>query len=380
MCNFLYIHIPFCIKKCIYCDFFSVPFDKSLSEEYVNALCKELILRKQSTGFLKTVYIGGGTPTVLSKKSFLQLFNCLRDNFNFYPDTEITVEMNPGTPDESKIHVLIDSGVNRFSIGVQSFNDNELKFLGRIHNAEDAFKISKLLQKYKIKNFSIDLMYGIPGQTMESWESSLENAVKFSPSHISTYELTLEKNTPLFELIKNSTRKFTLPEEDLIVEMYNFAIDYLSENGFEHYEISNFAKPSQKCIHNLNYWNRGEYIGVGAGAHSFLNNTRSSNITDINKYIKSINSNILPVKESFAITPSEALKEIIFLGLRKTEGVNLKSLITSNLISEKEVNTSIEDLIKTGFLELNENYLRLTRKGILISNTVMVKLFERLGI
>ncbi len=380
MCNFLYIHIPFCISKCIYCDFFSVPFDKTLSEEYVNALCKELILKKQNIKFLKTIYIGGGTPTVLSEKSLSQLFKCLNDNFNFSSDIEITVEMNPGTLDELKIHTLIDSGVNRFSVGVQSFNDNELRFLGRIHNGENAHNTFKLLKKYNLENFSLDLIYGIPGQTMESWKFSLENAVNLSPSHISTYELTLEKNTTLYKLIKDSPNHFTMLDEDLIIEMYNFAIDYLSKNGFEHYEISNFAKPAFKCIHNLNYWDRGEYIGIGAGSHSFFNNVRTSNIMDINEYMNSINSNVLPIKESIVITPREELKEFIFLGLRKKEGINIKKLISSHLVNEKLLNALIKDFIDTGFLELKEDYLRLTQKGILISNTIIVKLFEKLEI
>lgn len=357
-----------------------MPFDTILSEKYINSLCKELILIKQNIKTLKSIYIGGGTPTVLSKENLFRLFKALKDNFIFSSDIEITIEINPGTVYESKIQTLIDFGVNRFSIGVQSFNNEELKFLGRIHNNEDVNRTFKILQKYKIENFSIDLMYAIPGQTIQSWKSSLEKAISICPLHISTYELTIEKNTHLYKLLEDSPYQITMPDEDTIIDMYNHAIDYLTKHGFEHYEISNFTKPSYRCIHNLNYWNRGEYIGAGAGAHSFINNKRTSNITDVIKYINSIESNVMPVEQSNVISPHEALKEFIFLGLRKIEGINIKKLIALSTTNERLVINSIEDLIHKGFLEINNDFLRLTRKGILISNTIIANLFEKLGL
>ena len=398
MTGYLYIHIPFCIKKCLYCDFFSVPYNAKTAVNYTDALCKELSLKKDFAQSLKAIYIGGGTPSLLPDECFTKLFQCLRNNYHFSPDIEITVETNPGTISESKIQTLLDIGANRFSIGVQSFQDDELIFLGRIHNSGDATRTIETLIKHVIENFSIDLMYGIPGQTMDSWKASLRNAVELSPTHISTYELTLEENTPLYKLIKSpppplcqSGDNFkpadaeckSLPDEEIVLDMYNHTIDYLAGHGYEHYEISNFALPGFKCSHNLNYWNRGEYIGAGAGAHSFVNGVRTKNIADVNRYIDSLNSGIITETESFMITPAESLKEIIFLGLRKTEGINAKDNPSSTIYDREALKKLIDasgEMIREGYLELNEDYLRLTRKGTVISNTIIVKLFEKLGL
>ena len=215
-----------------------------------------------------------------------------------------------------------------------------LMFLGRIHNAEEAFRSIDLIIKRGIKNFSIDLMYGIPGQTMDSWKASLRNAVELSPTHISTYELTLEENTPLYAIIKSDA--IAMPDEDLILEMYNHTIDYLAGHGYEHYEISNFALPGFKCIHNLNYWNRGEYIGAGAGAHSFVNGVRTKNIADVNKYIDSLNSGIIHETESLMITPG-GIAERNYFSRPQKNGRNKRkehSLINDRMI-EKRLKSSL---------------------------------------
>jgi oxygen-independent coproporphyrinogen III oxidase len=381
MPDYLYIHIPFCIKKCLYCDFFSVPYNAQRALNYTDALCKELSLKKDSFLSLKAIYIGGGTPSILPDECLTKLFQSLRDNYHFSPDIEITVEANPGTISESKVQTLLNAGATRFSIGIQSFQDDELNFLGRIHNSGDAIRTIEILIKHGIENFSIDLMYGIPGQTTDSWKASLRNAVELSPTHISTYELTLEENTPLYAIIKSNP--IAALDEDLVLEMYNHTIDYLAGHGYEHYEISNFALPGFKCFHNLNYWNGGEYIGVGAGAHSFLNGVRTKNIADVNKYIDGLNSGIIYETESLMITPAESLKEFIFLGLRKTEGINAKDIPPSTVVDREALNKLFDasgELICEGYLELNKGSLRLTRKGIVISNTIIVKLFQKLGL
>jgi len=370
----LYIHIPFCIKKCIYCDFFSVSYDEPTVNKYIDALCKELHMKKDTAGTLRSIYIGGGTPALLSDKCFGQLFMCLKDNYNLSSDIEITVEANPGTINRSKIDAIISLGVNRLSIGVQSFNDNELKTLGRIHDSEDAFRSIETIKITGMKDFSIDLMYGIPGQTMDSWRNSISKAVKLLPAHISTYELTPEEHTPFFKLLE--THKVSMPDEELILEMYNHAIDYLAGFGYDHYEISNFAFPEFKCIHNLNYWDRGEYIGAGAGAHSFIDKMRSGNIKNINAYIEQLNNGIIPEIDSTKLTSEETLKEFIFLGLRKTEGISISKSLGTGL---NIINASGE-LINKGLIEIAKDHLRLTRKGVVISNTVIVKLFENLGL
>ena len=393
--DFLYIHIPFCIRKCIYCDFFSVLYDESVAKTYIDALCQELYLKKDFSTTLKSIYIGGGTPSLLPNDCFRQLFNCLRNNFNFSSSAEITVEANPGTINESKINTMLSLGVNRLSIGIQSFNNDELKTLGRIHSSEDASRSIEIIKKEGINNFSVDLMYGIPGQTMDSWHNSISTTVGLSPTHISAYELTPEENTPLYKLIKS--HKINMPDEELILEMYNHAIDYFASCGYEHYEISNFALPGFKCMHNLNYWDRGEYIGVGTGAHSFINGRRSNNTKDITRYVEDLNNGIIPEIESAKPTSAEALKEFIFLGLRKTEGININELppfipplprgdihtsianLTRGNIGEyNSLLDASKELIDEGYLEINRGYLALTRKGIVISNTIIVRLFERL--
>jgi oxygen-independent coproporphyrinogen-3 oxidase len=393
--DFLYIHIPFCIRKCIYCDFFSVLYDESVAKTYIDALCQELYLKKDFSTTLKSIYIGGGTPSLLPSDCFRQLFNCLRNNVNFSSSAEITVEANPGTINESKINTMLSLGVNRLSIGIQSFNNDELKTLGRIHSSEDASRSIEIIKKEGINNFSVDLMYGIPGQTMDSWHNSISTAVGLSPTHISAYELTPEEHTPLYKLIQS--HKIDMPDEELILEMYNHAIDYFASCGYEHYEISNFALPGFKCMHNLNYWDRGEYIGVGAGAHSFINGRRSNNTKDITRYIEDLNNGIIPEIESAKPTSAEALKEFIFLGLRKTEGININELppfipplprgdihtsiphlTRGDIVGFNSLLNASKELIDEGYLEINRGYLALTRKGIVISNTIIVRLFERL--
>jgi oxygen-independent coproporphyrinogen-3 oxidase len=414
MPEFLYIHIPFCIRKCLYCDFFSVPYDESLAKTYTDALCSELSLKKGFANTLKTIYIGGGTPSLLPYECFTQLFRCLMDNFNLSSNIEITVEANPGTVNESKIDTLLFLGVNRLSIGIQSFNDEELKTLGRIHTAADAVKSIEMIKNTGLHNFSIDLMYGIPGQTIDSWRKSISKAVELSPAHISTYELTLEENTPLYELIQSDeinppsptlnspfakggyrgvintetegfSGKIKMPDEELILEMHNHVIDYLTFCGYEHYEVSNFALPGFRCIHNLNYWKRGEYIGVGAGAHSFINGIRSRNTEEIIKYVENVCNGIIPEIELTKLTHLDTVKEFIFLGLRKMEGVSINRLppfIPPLARGDKGECDSLlnacKELVDDGYLEIENGNLRLTRKGLFISNTIIVKLFERL--
>ncbi len=377
---FLYIHIPFCVKKCIYCDFFSLPYDEPAVRTYVDALCKELNLKKHPDAALKTIYIGGGTPTLLPAECFRQLLKCLRSNYHFSSEIEITVEANPGTVDKAKIDTLLSLGVNRLSFGVQSFNDSELMTLGRIHSSDEALRSIESIKKAGLKNFSIDLMYGIPGQSMESWRESLTKAIELSPSHISAYELTPEENTPLYPLIQS--RKITMPNEELILEMYNYAIDYFAGSGYTHYEISNFAKPGLQCVHNLNYWDRGEYIGAGAGAHSFISGIRSMNTKDINEYAATLNSGRIPEIQSMKLTPEDEIKEFIFLGLRKIGGISLNKMPhTTESVTDKERLLKVcKDLLDEGYLELSGDFLRLTRKGIVISNTIIVRLFGKLGL
>ncbi len=380
MADSIYIHIPFCIKKCIYCDFFSVPYDESTAYAYVCALCKELFLKKHLVGKLKSVYIGGGTPSLLPGECFRQIFSCLKDNYELSPGTEVTVEANPGTLSESKIYLLLCLGVNRLSIGVQSFNNEELKVLGRIHTSEEALRSIELIGKAGLRNFSIDLIYGIPAQSFNSWSESLSKAAECSPAHISTYELTPEKGTILFDLINNPplhpVSNLIMPPEDSILDMYNYTIDSMANNGYEHYEISNFAKLGFQCIHNLNYWNKGEYIGAGAGAHSFINGLRSRNVEDIHTYINQLSRGVIPEEDKIYLTLQDSLREWIFLGLRKTQGISIKHAQNEGL----DILLACREMIDSGHIEVRDDAFRLTRKGVVISNTIIAKLFQNLDL
>jgi oxygen-independent coproporphyrinogen III oxidase len=374
MADFLYIHIPFCVRKCLYCDFLSLPFDEQAARRYLSGLCRELELKSSMAGELKTIFIGGGTPTLLPADCFEQLFHCLRKNFMFSPEIEISVEANPGTVTAPKLEVLFSLGVNRMSVGIQSFRDDELKMLGRIHTSDEALEAVNSVKSAGFKNWSVDLMYGIPGQTMEAWKETLAKALGLFPCHISAYELTPEEGTPLWRLIEENTVQ--MPDEGLVLDMYNYAIDSLRDRGFEHYEISNHALPGFRCLHNLNYWNRGEYLGTGAGAHSFIKGVRSRNTGDVNVYIEDLKNDLIPEAEAIIISPEEALKESIFLGLRKTEGIDLAQAKKMRA----DFPAACSELVCRGLLALSENSIRLTRKGLPVSNMVIVRLFERLGL
>lgn len=375
MVNYLYIHIPFCITKCIYCDFFSVPYDEGLALRYIGSVIKELDFRRDSLNDLKTVYIGGGTPTVIPTLALIRLLKKIRDSFTLAPDAEVTVEANPGTINREKVKALSDSGMNRLSIGVQSFDDKELKFLGRIHTFADALKAIAAVREAAIRNLSIDLIYGIPGQTLEAWTHNVAKASELSPEHISAYELTPEKGTPLYGFI--SRKEIEKPDEETIIQMYYRAVDTFTEAGYRHYEISNFAKPGFECRHNLNYWDRGEYVGLGAGAHSFIGDRRIRNVGNVGKYIEMTDGGALPVDESIEVSGEDAIKEFIFLGLRKTEGLDIRMFKEDLAIDVLEAS---EELIEEGLLESDGVHVKLTRKGIVVSNAVIRKLFEKLSI
>lgn len=361
----LYIHIPFCLKKCIYCDFVSVPYDSHLAGEYVSALERELLLRGPAEP--STVYIGGGTPTVLSKEHLRRLFDAINKSFILKDDTEITIEANPGTIDRQKLKLLRSLGINRISIGVQSFNDNELLMLGRIHTASDAYEAVKLAKEF-FDNFSIDLIYAIPLQTLKNWEETLKRAIEISPPHISAYELTPEACTPLYDALSKGQLK--MPDEDLTVDMQSLAVTVLEGAGLKRYEISNYARTGFECRHNLNYWQRGQYLGAGAGAHSFLNEKRIKNTASIRQYIEMLSEGHLPFEEEKEVAPDEAFKEKLFLGLRMSAGVE----------ADERLMQAAEHLLKAGLMQSAKGRLFLTVQGMAVYNSVVVELLRRLGL
>jgi oxygen-independent coproporphyrinogen III oxidase len=374
MAEFLYIHIPFCARKCLYCDFLSIPHESVLAERYIDALCTELTLRKRSIGPLRTIYVGGGTPSILSDRCLRRLFACLNNSFHFLPGVEITVEANPGTLTTSGMQTLLAAGVNRLSIGVQSLNDGELRTLGRLHSGNDAERSAELIRRSGVGNYSIDLMYGIPGQTLGTWSQTLSAAIGLSPSHISAYELTPEKGTPIFDLISSGT--LSLPDEEKVIEMYEYTINCLSAAGYDHYEISNFGLPGAQCLHNLNYWDRGDYAGAGAGAHSFMDGVRTANTGDIGEYIARLNDGSVPAGAAQAVSQAEASREFLFLGLRKRRGIEAKEAAEMGM----DIVSKGREMFDEGYLVLEGDHIRLTGKGLVISNTVIVRLFELLGL
>jgi len=374
MAEFLYIHIPFCARKCIYCDFLSIPYDEPLSQHYTDALCRELELKKDLIGMLKTVFFGGGTPTILSEKCFDDIFGLIRKNYTLAPSAEITVEANPGTLTKRKIDSLVSHGINRISLGVQSFQDEELKTLGRIHDADEAIRSAEMIRAAGIENISLDLIYAIPGQSMQTWKHSLEQAVLLSPQHISAYELTPEPKTPLKRSLDSG--EIEMPGEELILDMADLTIDRLAASGFEQYEISNYAQPGYRCVHNMNYWDRGDYHAAGAGADGFIRGFRTRNTSGITEYLEKLSSNTDPAVEKTEISCEDALKEFIFLGLRKTEGICLSDAAELDL----KLPEAASEMVKEGFAETTETHMRLTRKGRHIANAVIVRLLENLGL
>ena len=379
MAHSLYIHIPFCMKKCIYCDFYSIPGEYALIEKYTDALCCEILLKKDSARDLETVYIGGGTPTLLPEGHIARLLQTVREVFTMKADAELTIEANPGTVSREKLRRLRREGINRISIGIQSLVDRELAALGRIHSADDALLAVKAAQEAGFDNISLDLIYGIPGQTGKSWEYTLMKALETAPQHFSTYELTPEEETPLARGIAEGN--IVLPCEEEVIGMYYHGMDILKGHGYLHYEISNFAKPGRQCLHNLNYWNRGEYLGIGAGAHSFYHGKRAANVRDANRYVNQVNKGILPVSEENEITESEAFKETVFLGMRKTEGIHVRTLPPlcpplprGGWGGEVKFKQAVAELIRDGLVEFKGDCLRFTDKGLVLSNEVLVRL------
>ena len=387
----LYIHIPFCLKRCTYCDFVSGIYEPEKAYFYIKALKKELSNIPDKTPF-STLYIGGGTPTALSSDALSDFINYIFDIFKFVDKYEATIEANPGTLDSTKLKAIRSSGINRISIGVQSFNNDELSFLGRIHTSEEAEHSVTMAKEAGFDNIGIDLIYGVPGQTNDKWLRTLEIASSLRPQHISTYELTIEEGTALHDLLHSkshtpSSRLIIPPhspldkggiiDEELTVQMYNSTIDYLLSEGFMHYEISNFALPDYACRHNLNYWDRGKYYGAGLGAHSFIKDKRFYNTDSLDKYLRLISENRSAVKDSEEISADKALSEAIFLGMRKTEGINVESFSRRygrNIMSGFQ--TEIMELQDAGLIESvssdcsYETNLKLTRKGLMLSNEV----------
>lgn len=377
----MYIHIPFCKKKCQYCDFISYENQMEWVEEYVTCLKKEIeqvgrcnqLDEKQGIDErieIQTIYIGGGTPSYIKETYITEILETIRKNFLIQSDAEITIEVNPGTVNKQKLEQYKQAGVNRLSIGVQSTKKETLALLGRIHSYEEFCQVYQWAREVGFTNINVDLMLGVPNQTLEEMEENLEKIISLNPEHISVYSLIVEENTRLQERIEKG--EFNLPSEELERKMYWLVKDTLEEAGWQHYEISNFAKQGYESKHNMDCWNQKEYMGFGVAAHSYTNGVRYSNIEKIEDYINNIkedkpeNNFIFHEKQ----THHSKLQEYMMLGLRKMEGVNIQEFIQKfqgnpMFIFQKE----LDKLQKQELIEIGDD-IKLTSKGIDLANLV----------
>lgn len=370
----LYIHIPFCDTKCIYCDFYSIT-NHSQKQEFINALLKEIESFSSLAKHLKfdTVFFGGGTPSLLSYDDFAAIFEALQKNYLIDPSAEITIEANPGTLDKQKLIDFRKLPINRISFGVQSFIDSELKFLTRIHSSEQAIEAIKSAQDAGFDNLNLDLIFALPNQTMDNWRSNLDKAVELGTKHISAYSLIFEEGTFLNMLLhKNRVRKTDIELEQ---EMYEYTMEFLPANGFGQYEISNYAKNGYECKHNLKYWVYDEYLSFGPSAASFANRKRWTNVRDIAKYINSIDSGLSTADFEEVIDSETSKQEFIFLGLR-SKGIDYAKY--RELFSEdfKEMNSeTIDFLVKSGFSTDDGERLKMTSKGYALCDEIVATYF-----
>jgi len=368
----IYIHVPFCISKCAYCDFYSLcdaGLD-ALKDHYADALCRQFCEAERKFGKLhvSSVFMGGGTPTVLKNEHFEAIFSELQKRFDLTPNAEITIESNPATFDADKLYKLLSLGVNRLSMGVQSANNDELKLLGRIHSFSDAEDSFHLARKCGFKNINLDIMYGLPYQTSESFANTLTAVTALSPEHISVYGLQLEDGTPLY----NRRNEYVFPTEDEVCDLNRQALDFLSANGYGRYEISNYAKSGFECRHNLLYWNQGEYLGFGSGAYSFFGYERFSFPDDVNMFSE-CESFFDRTRTDEFLTKDDAEKEYVMLRLRLTEGLPLTPG-TEKLSDASPYLKKAEPFIKMGLMEKTDGFLRFTVDGFNVSNAILTEL------
>ncbi len=360
----LYIHIPFCIKKCKYCDFVSYVDKATLFDSCIDNVLIEAMEYENEQ--IDTIFIGGGTPSILSCEQLKKLFNGLYKSFNITDDCEITIEANPSTLDKEKLLILKNYGVNRLSIGVQSFCDDELKAIGRIHNSKTAYNTIELVKDFGFNNFNIDIMLGLPNQTTKTLEKTLKTAISLKPTHISCYSLILEENTPLYDEYENGVYPVISDEYDR--ELYTLAKNILKDNGYFQYEISNFSKSGYESRHNLKYWNCDEYIGLGVSAHSYLDGVRFYNTSDINEYLqKNFHNN-----EKTILSQDDKISEYIIMRLRLSSGINEKEFYERFKVSFYDKYKAILDkFIKSKLLIYENDSYKLSEKGIDVSNSIM---------
>lgn len=378
----IYVHIPFCKQKCKYCDFVSYAKKENMFEEYFNCILKEIEEKSNdySTQILNgkvqkvkvdTIYLGGGTPSIVDVKFIKMTIDKIKQCFNVEKNAEITIEVNPGTCNKEKLNDYYNIGINRISIGLQSTNDRLLKLLGRIHNYNQFEETYKMAQEAGLKNVNVDLMIGLPTQTLQDVEESLNKIIELNPKHISVYSLIVEEGTKIYDLINEGN--LVLPDEEIERKMYWNVKTKLEENGYKHYEISNFAKPKYMSKHNLNCWKQHSYIGIGAAAHSYFGGMRFSNIESLKKYIdnfrnnKSVHNIIFHERQD----NDSMMKEYMLLGLRTIYGVNITEFKNKFLCNPIYIfRNELDSLYKKELIIINDNNIKLSDKGLNLANLV----------
>lgn len=370
----LYLHIPFCIQKCKYCDFISSRQNNETIDLYIEALKKEVNMysNRLSSYSVETIFIGGGTPSILDIKKIDGIVREIFRNFDVSKNVEFTIESNPGTLTKDKLRKYNDIGINRLSIGLQSYNNDILKEIGRMHTEEDFIHNYNAARDVGFNNINIDLIYGLPSQTLEDWENTLNEVIKINPEHVSAYSLKIEEGTAFKKLLDEN--KLSLPGDEEDRKMHNLAINLLGQHGIIQYEISNFSKKENKCKHNLIYWNNEEYLGLGVSAHSYMNSCRYSNTEDINEYIGFIDENKLPVVNEEHKDKRDEIVETIFLALRLNKGVDLDMFRNRFDISIYDMyGEKIKRLVNLNLLHEEKGHIRLTRYGMDVSNRVFIE-------
>lgn len=397
----LYVHIPFCVKKCSYCDFLSFPADERTQGAYADALLKEIAYYgKQMKDYLvSTIYIGGGTPSWLDENKMLRILDTIYTSFQVSRDAEISMECNPGTLTQSKLLMYRRAGINRLSIGLQSADDEELKLLGRIHTFSQFLKTYEMARETGYSNINVDLISGIPYQTVDKFYKTLQKVLRLKPNHISAYTLIVEKGTPFYEQYKFDAVKQEagmptdiLPNEDEVYRIYKLTQQYLKENGYRQYEISNFAHPGFECQHNIGYWTRKDYLGLGLGAASLVDNVRYSNTTDLYAYMENVENiklyrfeqengtNELGTNLHAAVdvvTRKAQMEEYMFLGLRLTDGITRNDFLqTFGIPIEGVYKDVLERMKKENLLYVGEGKIYLTDRGMDLGNYVMSQFLQ----
>ena len=384
----LYVHIPFCKKKCRYCDFLSFAGEEWTQETYTQALIREIgAWRGKENKKVSSVFVGGGTPSILSVRRMEEIFEALRESFFLAEDAEITIECNPGTLEKEKLEVYKCLGVNRLSLGLQSAKNEELRLLGRIHTWETFLESFQMARKAGFENLNVDLISALPGQTVESWRETLEKAIALSPEHISAYSLIIEEGTPFWNRFGEGACACdytgpALPDEDTENKIYRFTRKFLQEQGFERYEISNYAKPGKECRHNIGYWTEVAYLGLGLGASSYMEGCRFTNEKDLDKYLALDFGEEDPEKRETALrklwgqieelSQAQRMEEFMFLGLRMLKGVSDVDFVRLFGVKMETVyGDVIRRLTANGLLKKEENNLALTEWGMDVSNFVL---------